>query len=277
MRFLKYEAAGNDFLLIEEKNAAITPELIKRSCDRHFGIGADGAIIEQSAEQSSEKSADKNTAVSKARPSWLFYNSDGSEAEFCGNAARAFSLYLLEKNPTLTEVEFETRIGTISGRKSELGDLVVDVPVAPANSKMIPANILNLIEKIVPHFDSARFWDSGVPHLVLGVTRFPSREMRSEIARALYFHPQVPAGKWNITWYHTTTSGVVTFERGLERETLACGSGALACFLDVEYRGHSEATAFRFPGGLLKVARKSSSHLQLTGPARKVFSGEFIQ
>jgi len=263
MNFLKLEATGNDFVLIDEhenKALVVTPSRVRQLCDRHRGIGADGLIL--------RKKAPGNR--------WMFFNNDGSEANFCGNAARAFCHYLLMRSH-VEKVTFETRVGKISGyrsKKSKGSPITVEVPIENDGERDVDPQILALAKSrlLKPRI---AWVNSGVPHLVLGLKQLPSLENRNLISRLLYLNKAAPKSKWNVTWLELGSRHAVTWERGLEMETLACGSGALACFLATEIWTKTKLSrrSFKFPGGTLGVKRLKKNLLSLTGETRIVFQG----
>ncbi len=264
MRFEKFEAAGNDFLLVEGaeySSRARSPKFIRALCERNFGVGADGIVV---------------IGRSETGIHWHFLNADASEAEFCGNAARALTAYLLRESKSIDEVKFQTRIGPIIGRRSDpKGDhYCVEVPVSSEKLSLL-TEIEAFARKELAELISISHWNSGVPHLLLHLPQLPEREVREKIARELYFHPATPPARWNISWLASKSLEAVTFERGVEGETLACGSGALAAFLGLESESAATSVELQFPGGRLSVKRLNPKTLALTGRARAVFTGDF--
>ena len=221
MNFHKLEAAGNDFILLDlalQSGKIPSTRRIQELCDRHFGIGADGIIVR----------------LPSKKNRWKFFNNDGSEANFCGNAARAFTLYLQTLGQSPSPVTFESNIGLIRGRVIGKGPSVhVEVPLSEKTKFEVPTEISKFLEGRLIKAQLA-YLNSGVPHLVIGLKKLPSLENRNLISRLIYDHKGAPKGKWNITWLETSSLSAVTWERGVEDETLACGSGALACYLALE-------------------------------------------
>ena len=217
--FTKYEGAGNDFILIDNRDGVFTPEAeaIARLCDRHFGIGADGVMtLARSAEIDC---------------SMRYYNADGSEGEMCGNGARCFAVR-------------EIRTG-----------------------------------------DGWWFLKTGVPHYVEFVDDLAATDVigRGRIIRR--DTARFPQGT-NVNFVQVTGDGTIrvrTYERGVENETLACGTGATAAAIVANFalQPRTVRYAVSVPGGELAVrfshepGTQTYTDIRLTGPARRVFGGVF--
>lgn len=208
MTVTKYSANGNDFVLFIAQEKADRSALAQKLCHRQNGVGADGLV------------------VVLPHPlydfEWEFYNSDGSVADMCGNASRAVAHFALEKGIAKeNKAQFLTGAGVI--RATINGLYVV--------SDMVTPQILNQeIEE-----EGERWWliNSGVPHLVAirqSVEAFDIAQMR---ALRHKYNANV-----NICTLKEGTLFVRTYERGVEDETLACGTGMVACFI----RHHLEGT-----------------------------------
>ena len=262
--FVKMTGAGNDFVVIDNRalNHPLTREQIARLCDRHFGIGADGLLAVEPADQPD--------ADFRMR----YYNADGGEAEMCGNGARCFARFVHPLRRINAErVRFTTPAGTITGEY--VGDEVRINLTAPTEIKLRQRADFGWGE-IEYHF-----MNTGVPHAVVYV---PDAEKAEIVARgrAIRHSPIFPRGA-NVNYVQVTDSGkliVRTYERGVEDETLACGTGVvasallthlvqkLALPLCVKVRGGGVLTVDARPGadGFFNVT--------LTGPATEIFSGE---
>lgn len=254
--FSKYEGAGNDFILIDDR-ARIFPtqdaELISRLCSRQLGVGADGLIAVQKS--------------SKADFCMRIFNADGYEASFCGNGLRCLVRYLEEIGISQKECKIETMHSVISA--SFIGDKVaIDFP---------PPKILDW-EKTV---EDRKFFviDTGVPHAVHFVLDLASCKVE-ELGREIRFHSDFePLGvNVNFITEEGQTLHIRTYERGVEGETLSCGSGAAAsafvvamqreCFKPLLVVPHSkQVLEFSF------TPSDEGVHMRMTGPARRVFSG----
>ena len=195
----KYSANGNDFVIFHSDIKEDRTELAEELCHRQEGIGADGLIvIVPSSDYDFE---------------WQFYNSDGSHADMCGNGSRACAHYAYVNDLASRSMSFLTGAGVI---KAEVdGDMVL--------SELTPPNIL---DKTI-EFNGKSWWliDTGVSHLVClqeNVDKFDIEE-----ARELRFKYNANV---NITCLDGDNLRVRTYERGVENETLACGTGMAACY-----------------------------------------------
>ncbi len=209
INFTKMVASGNDFVVIENshKSGAISHNsLAKKICDRKYGVGADGLLVLEKS-----KIADLRMRIFKP---------DGSEAQMCGNGARCSVLYVGRRGAKL-----ETKAGIIeSGLK---GDNVKIKLTDPAHIKLdipIKVNKRNL---------RANFIDTGVPHAVIFVEGLDEVHV-SEIGRAIRNHKEFSPRGTNVDFVETLGKDLIairTYERGVEDETLACGTGSVASAL----------------------------------------------
>jgi diaminopimelate epimerase len=202
---VKYSASGNDFVIFHSFIKEDFSELAKRLCHRQEGVGADGLIV----------LVPHDTLDFE----WCFYNADGSSAEMCGNGTRACAHYALDNGLAAKEMRFLTLAGEIACKVD--GDRV--------QSDLTPPKILDdAIEE-----NGKRWWhiDTGVPHLVTfdaDIENFDIQEARELRHR---YNANV-----NIASVEKDHIRVRTYERGVEDETLACGTGMAACF----YRANQE-------------------------------------
>ena len=257
IRFTKLQAAGNDFILIDNRkgNLQLPRAVIERLCHRRFGIGADGLIFLQTAEGFDFEM--KN------------YNSDGGECSMCGNGGRAL-------------VHFAQELGM---KKSHYRFLAIDgVHEAQCLDSGVELKMGN-VERI--HETSVGpVLDTGSPHLVVGVSNLLSHEVVKE-GRALRNSPLFLPGGINVN-FHEIQSGRIflrTYERGVEDETLSCGTGAIATAI-VSARdrgllktGLEHSTMVHCQGGVLSVRftpspGSSFENIWLSGPVQKTFEGE---
>ena len=271
MNFYKYEATGNDFVILnrpfEEKYSA---KWIAKVCDRHYGIGADGLFFLW------EKSGQWN---------WRFFNNDGSVAKFCGNASRCLLLWLHNQINQQTENWKWTDGQTdFSGSVLKIkGELQIEVTWAKSDLKILNLNShhQNLVKPLYEiGLEKALWVSAGVPHLVLIGSSWPRKIRKLFYDNHLTHHPEL-IKESNISWLSRTDMSLVTFERGLEEESLACGSAALAAYYALKLRSQEDKNLkvpadiqFHFPGGDLNV-KESESSLHLSGAARKVFEGYY--
>lgn len=257
-RFTKMHGAGNDFLFLDDMAGHIedlNETEVRYLCDRHFGIGADGVVILRTGR--------------KATASWTFYNSDGSSAEMCGNAARCAVKFLSERHFSGTEtLSIETLAGTIQGRVLEDGLVEITLFSEPSDKLDFEEKILDIGEKDPT---LGYFLDTGVPHFVVEVKSLKGYPVASVGYRILN-HPAFAPEKTNVTFFQRTVGTRIfstTFERGVEQETLACGTGAAAAAIVYsELYLESLPIELVVPGGELVVDTSPiSGFLLLRGPA----------
>lgn len=226
MEVTKYSANGNDFVMFIAQEKEDRSTLAQKLCHRQNGVGADGLVV--------------LLPHKKYDFEWEFYNSDGSEADMCGNASRAVAHFAHEKGISKdNKAEFLTGAGVISATINGL--YVVSDMVEP---EMISHDIEEYGEK---------WWliNSGVPHLVS--VRENVDDFNIEEARVLRHKYNCNV---NICSLKDNTMYVRTYERGVEDETLACGTGMVACFI----RFHKEGEV----SGQIKVHPKSGDELYVS-------------
>lgn len=270
-RFIKMSGTGNTFLIIDNRKSAphIFPESFKhlakseiarRLCSLHYGVGADGFVFIEDSRHL------ENTFR------WDFYNSDGSPAQMCGNASRCVARYYYDFiNNSEKKFSFE----------SVAGDIQVELLDDKKVQVWMPAiQVYNMaLELRMPDgsFSSFSHINTGVPHLVQelpDITR-PSRLL--EQSRALRGHHGLPAEGANVTYYSTLSSdeiSAITFERGVEDFTLACGTGAVAAAYSYFVKTGLRWIKVKMPGGKLEVKFFENSELPaMSGPA--IYIAEF--
>lgn len=199
----KYSASGNDFVIFHSLVSKDRSELALRVCDRFSGVGADGLIV--------------LLGDSKLDFKWEFYNSDGSVAEMCGNGSRAAFVYAYENGFIGKKGKFLSQAGAIGGEICEVNAKKFIVEVELTKPKM-------LAKSFKEHGFEWHFYDTGVPHLVTfsGVSKFDidvARELRHKFDANVNF-AEISGDKILVR----------TYERGVEAETGACGTGMSACF-----------------------------------------------
>jgi len=194
----KYSASGNDFVIFHTFRKKDRSELAKRLCDRQNGIGADGLIVILPHREYDFE--------------WQFYNADGSEASMCGNGSRAAAMYAYKNDLADKKMKFLTGAGVIEAEIE--GDLV--------ESQLTLYKFLGEYEDFGKKF---KIYDTGVPHIVIleGIGNF-----NKELAAKLRYKYNA-----NVNWAEVKDGKlyVRTYERGVEDETLACGTGMCASFL----------------------------------------------
>ncbi len=276
MKFVKMQATGNDFILIDARVLERDwPELAKDMCQRRFGVGADGLILLLSS-----KVADLRMRM---------FNPDGSEAEACGNGLRCLAKYAVESGlAPAQELKVETMAGirTVSP-KLEKG-VVSSVRVAMGRPQFAPADIPAKLD-IMPVLDYAitvagkglkiDILSMGNPHAVLfveePVAHFPLAEIGPEVEN----HPIFPS-RTNFEVANAVSRRQIrarVWERGVG-ETLSCGTGACAIAVAARFHGYiDDKVDIILPGGTLTVEWDGIGEVYLTGPAEAVFEGKWQQ
>ncbi|CZE50487.1 diaminopimelate epimerase [Campylobacter geochelonis] len=204
MQISKYSASGNDFAIFVSLVSQNRSELARKICDRFYGIGADGLIV--------------ILPDSKNDFKWEFYNSDGSFAAMCGNGSRAACMFAYENGLAKKNMKFLSGAGVISGEICTLENKTAAVEVELTNAK-------ELAKSFNESSHEWYFYDTGVPHLVSFVSDVSEFDL--DLARAMRekYNANV-----NFAQIYKDKVLVRTYERGVEDETKACGTGMAACF-----------------------------------------------
>jgi diaminopimelate epimerase len=262
LRFTKMNGAGNDFILIDNRAGDINLDRtqIARLCDRHRGIGADGILLLESP---------SDHADFRMR----YFNADGGEAEMCGNGARCFARFANKVARTEGKISFQTPAGIISAVLA--GDLVTLQMTEPTDLRLkiqLPVG-----DKTV----SAHCINSGVPHVVVPVAQVDDVDVFQE-GSAIRYHKMFSPKGANVNFIEKRGANKIavrTYERGVESETLACGTGVVASALvfAVTEDAKGPISVIARGGDELRVAfekrDKDFRHVTLTGPAEFVFEG----
>jgi diaminopimelate epimerase len=261
--FVKMNGAGNDFILFDNRagKIALTPQQIVRLCDRQRGIGADGLFLLVP------------NGSGKADWSWEFYNRDGSVADMCGNGARCFARFIQSVAGAREQTSFETGAGVITARF--LGERVT-INLTTPHSLRLNETVAAAGAKLTVHS-----LNTGVPHAVLFVPD-ADRAMVQQLGAELRHHEHFKPSGTNVNFAQVLGPNhirVRTYERGVEGETLACGTGVTASAL-ISSRVHKFTAPVRVQvqgGDTLEVAWKDDaegfSNVTLNGPADFVFQG----
>jgi diaminopimelate epimerase len=268
LHFFKMNGAGNDFIIIDNRDLSISldEDTIAALCDRHRGIGADGLLAVEPAEHGADYK-------------FRYYNADGGEAEMCGNGARCFGFFtahLGNENEELpSSVSFETIAGTLTAEI--VGE---EVRIAMSDPKDLE---LNTSVKIDGFSNEIHFLNTGVPHAVSFVDDLDDIEV-FDFGQAIRNHGHFAPNGTNANFVKVLAPdhiAIRTYERGVEDETLACGTGMVACALvhhlltgadspiKVDVEGGDTLTI-----GFEKTGDQSFKNVTLTGPADFVFEGE---
>lgn len=262
--FSKYSGCGNDFILINNRGGSLclNEKTIENLCDRRHGIGADGIILLESGRDGSDFGM-------------RIFNRDGSEAEMCGNGLRCLGQFIYElgfnkKHYRIKTKERHLSIDFTDGLiKADMGDAVdlnMDLEIE------IEKNLLTCCSL-----------NTGVPHAVVfveDIKKVPVSTFGREIRHHAHFSP---AGT-NANFVQKTADNQIairTFERGVEDETLACGTGAAACAIaaSLKWKMKTPIEVLFFSGEKIKIAftheGKAFTQITQTGPALKTFHGVF--
>ncbi|XHR30262.1 MAG: diaminopimelate epimerase [Chthoniobacteraceae bacterium] len=265
LHFTKMNGAGNDFVMVDNRRDEIhlSRETIARLCDRHRGVGADGLIAVEPA---------RSGADFRMR----YYNADGGEVEMCGNGARCFTRFAGRLAGRTDRIRFETEAGIISAEL--LGEnvrLSMSDPkdLALRESLTLPGGATLSVHSV----------NTGVPHAVVVVEDLktvPVQEYGSGLRYHEHFAPKGTNANF-ILPVDAQTLEIRTYERGVEGETLACGTGVTASALIFhELTGAKSPVAVKVLGGdTLSVGfeeegRGAFRNVTLTGPADFVFEGK---
>jgi len=281
LRFAKYHGLGNDFILIDGMNAPISLSAreVIRLCDRHFGIGADGVILALPS------------ANADCRMQLL--NSDGSEAEMCGNGLRCLARFVWDEGLIRkAEMTIKTLAGFKHPRLHVQDEHVVEISVQMGKplllarevpTTLVPPNAKAIdVTLVFPKADGLRegVWNvtavnTGVPHCVVFVPDVEAVDWRS-LGPRIEHHPAFPQ-KTNVMFTQIVTRDqlrVRPWERGAGA-TLACGTGACAAAVAAAITGKAEHDVrVTLPGGTLRIQwDETSDEMIMAGSAERVFEG----
>src|SRR5207249_7371658 len=262
LRFTKMNGAGNDFILIDNRTGDVHLDRsqIARLCDRHRGIGADGILLLEKP---------SNHADFRMR----YFNADGGEAEMCGNGARCFARFANKVAGAQTNISFETPAGVISAEF--VGDLVTLQMTEPTDLRV------DIDLPVAKENKTVHFINTGVPHVVIPVLQIEGVDVRKE-GSAIRYHKMFSPKGANVNFIEKRGPkriAIRTYERGVEDETLACGTGVVASaliFATLE-NTNGPITVIARGGDELQVGFEKSDNrfhnVTLTGPADFVFDG----
>jgi len=222
IEFWKMNGSGNDFILIDNREGKISeqdmPNLVLKTCRRRASVGADGVIF-----------------VTKSKTydfAWRFFNADGGEVEMCGNGSRCVCRFAYLKGIAGPKMTFETLAGPISGEvKGRFVKVLMPLPKGLQ---------LDLDLDRAPSWKTVDFVNTGVPHVVVGVDDDLEHHPIKEEGRALRHHEYFAPEGTNADFVRVVAQDLIemrTYERGVEDETLACGTGAIASALVSAERG----------------------------------------
>lgn len=282
MEFIKYQATGNDFILIDaiKMPSRDWQSLSRAMCDRHYGIGADGILLVLPSE--------------KADYRMRIFNPDGSEAEICGNGLRCFARYVIEKKRK-GEVD-SINIETLAGIKGATPYLEKGVVKAVKLSMGKPSFELNMIPAILPDFNgqvpvldyplkigekslALTFVSMGNPHAIQflkegeTIGKFPLSQIGPMVENHSFFPRRTNFEIVRVI--NSMTLEARVWERGAG-ETLSCGSGACAIAVAAKLKGLiKDEVNIKLSGGVLTLYWNGKGEVILKGPVEKVYTGKW--
>lgn len=257
LRFTKLQGAGNDFIVVNNMELGLDPAkfnaIAKRVCTHRVSLGADALMVADFPEQGGDLRM-------------RFYNADGSEGEMCGNGARCLARYAFEKGLAGESMTIETVAGDVLGwrlgqreyriKLNSPGELKVDYPVE--------------VDGVTYECSYVELGNPGVPHAVVHMPGLASKSLEElrPLGAALRYHPAFPKGA-NVNFWDLQDNGEVlelTYERGVEDFTLACGTGSGSTATILTLRGLTQANpvCLNMRGGQLKVELERTGD-QVTG------------
>lgn len=253
IQFYKYQGAGNDFIMIDNRTTyfPIQTSVIKKLCDRHFGIGADGLILLENDENSDFR--------------MIYFNADGHEGSLCGNGGRCTVKFAKDLNLIGDQTSFDAADG--------LHKAIIE------NSKIhLKMSDVKEIQKFSTHY----FLDTGSPQHVVFVDDLSAIDVFAKGREIRYGEPYFENGT-NVNFVQIDQDQLLirTYERGVEDETLACGTGITASSIAAFESGklNQNNITIQALGGTLEVHFKKNNlgiyeDIWLIGPAEFVFKGE---
>ena len=255
IKFQKYESAGNDFVLIDDRENIydLTTEKIKKICNRNFGVGSDGLIVL------------KKSSIADVK--MFYYNSDGQPSTLCGNGTRCLFSFSLNLGIIKENAKIETSEGIYQATIS--------------NRNLVSLKMKNIDE--INLFDNKAYLNSGSPHHVEMIKNLNKISVK-ELGSSIRFSNRYSPNGTNVNFCSKINDKkfkIRTYERGVEAETLSCGTGATAVAIAVHAMGLTSKSEIiiQTRGGELIISFETSEtgykNIYLEGPARFVFKGEY--
>ena len=262
--FYKMSGAGNDFIIIDNRDGKVKEtnltDFIRGVCRRKMSAGADGLILIETSETCDFR--------------WRFYNSDGSKAEMCGNGARCAARFAHVTEIAGTKMSFETEVGVVS---AQINDRRVKVRM-PEPSDLKLAYPLELSDQSL----EINSINTGVPHVVVMLEQVDDLDVVA-LGREIRWHPGFAPAGTNANFVQRHKGNFIeirTYERGVEDETLACGTGAIASAIiaaslfdmtsPVEVRTRSGVRLMIY----FDIQEGQFSNIYMEGDARIIYVGE---
>lgn len=248
--FWKVQASGNDFVLIDCRDKKWTKtkyeNFTKKICDRKFGIGGDGILVVEES-----KKADFKMRI---------FNADGSEAEMCGNGSRCFAFWVVKYvlKEDVADITFETIAGTISASvKMSKNGQACDVKIGLSDPTGLA---IDTKLKVLDHNMKISFVNTGVPHAVVEVKDIEKIDIK-EMGAAIRYHDYFAPAGTNVNFIQRIKDNKIlvrTYERGVEDETLSCGTGTCASAIIAALTGEKEKSVYK-----VNVTSRSQEHLKV--------------
>ena len=264
IEFFKMTGSGNDFILIDNRDESIIienmPDFVQNICLRVTSVGADGVIFIEKSDRVDFR--------------WRFFNADGSEAEMCGNGGRCAARFGFLKGFTGEKLSFETRAGIIDAEVK--GEVVKLRLTDPHNLR------INQLINMDGHPFEVNSINTGVPHVVHFVNDIEHFDVQT-IGRQIRYHDRYQPEGTNANFVEVIdkhTIRIRTYERGVENETLACGTGSVASALISSWKGliESPVDVIVKSSEILKVyfdkSERGFSKIYLEGTARVIYEGQ---
>jgi diaminopimelate epimerase len=265
--FAKMSGTGNDFIVIDHRRPVVPedaqPDFVRRVCRRMFSVGADGVIFIETSE--------------KADFSWRFYNGDGSVAEMCGNGARCAARFAFARGIAEKKMSFETLAGIIEAEVLDDDGEVSLLMTPPFDYRT------GLEAELDGKVSAISFMNSGVPHAVLFMDEGTEIAVK-KWGHKVRFHELFQPDGTNVNFVQSLADGTIrvrTYERGVEDETMACGTGAVASAIFAAGKGlvTSPVTVITSGGEKLTIVFDlnrdgTAENVYLQGPARIIYIGQ---
>ncbi len=265
--FTKMSGSGNDFVIVDNREGQVADDIkvdfVKKVCERKSSVGADGVIFVENSD--------------KADYQWDFYNNDGSSAEMCGNGGRCVARYAFEKGFAPAKHSFDTVAGIINAEVK--GPMVKVKLTAPHGRKKALDVQFNGQQYEVDHINT------GVPHAILFFDNVEEQDVKDIGQHVRYHDVFAPAGT-NVNLVEKKNGSALkvrTYERGVEDETLACGTGcvASALFAAARFQIESPVEVETRGGEILKVHIENGSgsepDVYLEGLTKITFEGRIVE
>ena len=270
MDFCKMNGAGNDFIIINNMNGEIPnskwPEIARIVCERHLSVGADGLMVVE------QPDGDADFKM-------LFYNSDGSMGEMCGNGARCICRYGYEHGLAGEIQTVETTAGIITGERIDK----LRYRIRLNDPSIVKLDMTVHVNDVPYKCSYVELGNPGIPHVVVEIPDleiYPPHKLFS-LGRSLRYHPAFPKGA-NVNFYEIIGKDLVqerTYERGVEDFTYACGTGtgSLVTVLTLKGLVSGNHVRVQMQGGELIIDAEQENgqikNLYLTGPTNMVLKG----